>query len=106
MIFLSPFVCWPDHPEAYLESPFLPLVRTMPPVWDETRVLEGSSIGEFVAFARRSGKDWYVALLNCRKEEQSYSLELGFLGEGDYHSTLYRDTPGSPAASRVERNSR
>ena len=22
VIFTSPFICWPDHPEAYLESPF------------------------------------------------------------------------------------
>jgi alpha-glucosidase len=88
VIFTSPFICWPDHPEAYLESPFLPAIRTMPAVWDETRVLEGSAIGKFVAFARRSGNDWYVALLNCQKAKKSHSIDLSFLSDGEYLSTL------------------
>jgi alpha-glucosidase len=102
IVFTSPFICWPDHPEAYLESPFLPLIRTMPAVWDETRVLEGSEIGAFVAFARRSGRDWYVALLNCKEEQKTYSIPLAFLGEGDYEAALYRDAPGPPTSVRIE----
>lgn len=102
IVFTSPFICWPDHPEAYLESPFLPLIRTMPEVWDETRVLEDSEIGTFVAFARRSGRDWYVAVLNCQKKQKKYSIPLSFLAEGYYEATLYHDAPGPPASVRVE----
>ncbi|MCF7972566.1 MAG: glycoside hydrolase family 97 catalytic domain-containing protein, partial [Phycisphaerae bacterium] len=102
VIYTSPFICWPDHPEAYLESPFLSLVRTMPPVWDETLVLPGSTIGRFVAFARRSGRDWYVALLNCQDRQAHYELDLGFLGAGDYLAALYHDGSGSRFASRLE----
>jgi len=102
VIFTSPFICWPDHPEAYLESPFLSLIRTMPPVWDETVVLEGSAIGTFVAFARRSGTDWYVALLNCQDKETQCNLKLAFLGQGDYQATLYHDGSDSRFASRIE----
>ena len=100
--FVSPFICWPDHPEAYLESPFLPLIRTMPPVWDETRVLDGSEMGTFVAFARRSGQDWYVAVLNCREKQKTYSIPLAFLGAGDYEATLYHDAPGPRTSVRIE----
>ena len=102
IVFTSPFICWPDHPEAYLESPFLPLIRTMPAVWDETRVLEGSEIGAFVAFARRSGRDWYVAVLNCKEKQKTYSIPLAFLGEGDYEAALYHDVPGPPTSVRIE----
>ena len=102
IIFYSPFICWPDHPEAYLESPFLPLIRTMPAVWDETRVLEGSEIGTFVAFARRSGEDWYVAVLNCQEKQKTYSLPLAFLGEGDYEAALYQDEPGPHTSVKIE----
>ncbi|MHC4204451.1 MAG: glycoside hydrolase family 97 protein [Planctomycetota bacterium] len=102
IIFHSPFICWPDHPEAYLESSFLPLIRTMPAVWDETRVLEGSEIGAFISFARRSGEDWYVAVLNCREKEKTYSIPLAFLGEGDYQAALYHDAPGPRASVRIE----
>lgn len=102
VIFTSPFICWPDHPEAYLDSPFLNLVRTMPPVWDETRVLQGSAIGECVAFARRSGSDWYVGILNCRDQERPYELDLSFLADGDYQATLCHDMKGPKTASRTE----
>jgi len=102
IVFHSSFICWPDHPEAYLESPFLPLIRTMPAVWDETRVLDGSEIGAFVAFARRSGKDWYVAVLNCKDTQKTYSIPLSFLGEGEYATTLYHDAPGPPSSVRIE----
>lgn len=105
VIYVSPFICWPDHPEAYLESPFLPIIRTMPAVWNETQVLDGSVIGRFVAFARRSGKDWYVALLNCQRKEKTHAIELSFLGEGDYDSTLYYDVSASPTSIRVETGS-
>ena len=106
VIFTSPFICWPDHPEAYLESPFLPVIRTMPAVWDETRVLEGSTIGKFVAFARRSGEDWYLAVLNCQNANKIHSIDLSFLGSGEYVSTLYYDSGSTPAGIRVESGSR
>ncbi len=101
-IFTSPFICWPDHPEAYLESPFLPLIRTMPPTWDETRVLDGSAIGRTVAMARRSGQDWYVAILNCQQEPADYKLSLTFLGDGDYDAFLCRDHDGPTVAQTCE----
>lgn len=91
VIFTSPFICWPDHPEAYLESPFLPLVRTMPSVWDETRVLPGSELGGLVAMARRSGHDWFVAVINCRPVPAEFDFRLDFLGDGSYRAMLIRD---------------
>jgi alpha-glucosidase len=105
VIYTSPFICWPDHPEAYLQSPLLHLIRTMPSVWNETRVLEGSAIGKLVAYARRSNRDWYVAILNCDDQETSYELSLSFLGDGDYAATLYHDREQARAAMRIESGS-
>ena len=102
VIFTSPFICWPDHPEAYLESPLLPLIRTMPPVWDETRVLDGSAIGRTVAMARRSGEDWYVGDPELPRARADYELKLSFLGEGDYQAMLCRDADGPPSAQQIE----
>ena len=70
--------------------------------WDETRVLDGSEMGTFVAFARRSGQDWYVAVLNCREKQKTYSIPLAFLGAGDYEATLYHDAPGPRTSVRIE----
>jgi alpha-glucosidase len=74
----------------------------MPAVWDETRILEGSKIGTFVAFARRSGEDWYVAVLNCQEKQKTYSIPLAFLGEGDYEAALYQDAPGPHTSVKTE----
>ncbi|MCU0959177.1 MAG: glycoside hydrolase family 97 protein [Pirellulaceae bacterium] len=65
----SPFLCWPDHPEDYRASVFLGLVQAMPVLWDETHVLAGSEIGRRVAFARRAGREWFIAALNCDDQE-------------------------------------
>lgn len=91
VIFSSPFLCWPDNPEAYLNSPLLHFYRTAPATWDETRVLPGSAIGETVIMARRKGADWYVAALNCRPEERTLEVDLSSLDLRGKELTEYRD---------------
>jgi alpha-glucosidase len=97
VVFSSPFLCWPDNPEAYLNSPLLPFVRTVPVTWDETRVLPGSRIGDTVIMARRKATEWYVAALNCRAEQQALELDLSTLHSLGKEWTLYRDGPSGSA---------
>lgn len=68
----------------------LPIIRAIPSVWDETRVLAGSEIGSLAAIARRSGDDWFVGIINGG-EARNYELALSFLGEGTYQSLLVQD---------------
>lgn len=103
IVFSSPFLCWPDNPEAYLNSSLLQFVRTVPVTWDETRVLPGSIIGDTVIMARRKGDDWYVGVLNCRAEAQTLELDLSSLGLQGKEMTLYRDG-AEGAACRIESN--
>lgn len=91
VVFSSPFLCWPDNPEAYAASPLLSFVRSVPVTWDETRVLPESEIGRFVAMARRKGNDWYVAALNCLPETRTLRLDLSGLGLSDKPVTTYAD---------------
>ncbi len=93
VVFSSPFLCWPDNPEAYLNSPLLQFVRSVPVAWDETRVLSGSVIGDTVIFARRKGPEWYVAALNCRQVARELDIDLAGLGIEDPELILYRDGP-------------
>lgn len=97
IVFSTPFLCLPDNPEAYLNSPLLQFVRTVPVTWDETRVLPGSVIGDTVIMARRKGAAWYVAVLNCRSEPRTLELDLSALGLAGKEMTLYRDGPEGPA---------
>ncbi len=101
VVYTSPFLCWADKPDVYLESPALDLIQTMPTVWDETRVLKGSVIGELAVFARRSGEDWYVGIINGGKA-RDYDLDLAFLGSGNYQADVFADVPEKPAAFDVQ----
>jgi alpha-glucosidase len=93
VVFSTPFLCWPDNPEAYLASPLLQFARSVPVTWDETRVLPGSVIGETVIMARRKGSAWHVAALNCRAESRTLELDLSSLEPAGKELTVYRDAP-------------
>ena len=64
MVFTSPVMVYGGHPQSLLDSPAVDLIKSIPSVWDETRVLPPSAIGEAAVFARRSGERWFVGALN------------------------------------------
>lgn len=99
IVFNSPILCWADKPDVYLESPALEFIRHVPAVWDETRVLPASAIGEVAAFARRSGGDWYVGVVNGGKARE-ITIDLAFLGAGEFEADFFTDVPD--AATRLE----
>jgi alpha-glucosidase len=101
-IFTSPLLVYGAHPTSLLENPAVDLIKALPSTWDETIVLPGSRIGEVAAFARRTGTDWFIAVLNGA-EARTLRVDLKFLGAGPYRSTLVRDDPENPAAERIER---
>jgi alpha-glucosidase len=95
-LYTSPFLCWANRPEELLESPALDLIRTLPTAWDETVVLPGTTIGRFVAFARRDGDDWWVAVINASREARAYDLDLDFLPDGNWAVHAAHDVEGDP----------
>lgn len=98
----SSFVCWPDHPDDYRASPFLGLIQQLPLDWEETRVLPGSRIGSLAAFARRSGDHWYLGVLNGTERPVEWQTDLGFLADGDFIGTDYRDADPRPTGVHSE----
>ena len=83
VVFTSPFLCYADHPTNYLNNPAVDVIKAIPSTWDETLVLPGSEIGKCAAFARRSGKDWFIGVINGG-EATTLDFKLGFLGKGKY----------------------
>lgn len=92
VVLTSPYLCWADHPDNYLASAGIEVIRTLPTVWDETVVMDGSALDKLVVFARRNGKDWYVAGINgYADKKQDYELDLSFLGKGNYEAFICKD---------------
>ncbi|HEV2711329.1 MAG TPA: glycoside hydrolase family 97 catalytic domain-containing protein [Edaphobacter sp.] len=97
VIFTSPFLCFGGHPQSYLENPARDVLTAISPVWDETRVFAGSEPGKVVAEARRSGKQWFIAVINGG-EATTLDIPLTFLGSGSWESTQLRDAKDKPDA--------
>jgi len=101
VVFTSPVMVYGANPQSVLENPARDLIRTIPSVWDETVVLPPSAVGELAAFARRSGDQWFVGVLNG-PGARSLELSLGFLGKGKYRATLARDKGEDGGALEIE----
>lgn len=93
----SPLLTYAAHPKSLLENPAVELIKAVPAVWDETRVLPPSAIGEVAVLARRRGADWFIAAVNGT-DARRIDLNLDFLGGGDYEALAAADKPGEPAA--------
>jgi alpha-glucosidase len=83
-----------DYPDAYIRQPGFEFLRTVPTVWDETRVIGGAP-GEWVSIARRKGSDWFVGTITGSRSRTEL-LALDFLAEGRYSADLYGDAPDAP----------
>jgi alpha-glucosidase len=92
IVFTSPYLCYADHPTNYLNNPAVDVLKAIPPAWDETVVLPGSEIGKCAAFARRSGKRWFVGVMNGG-EATTLDFPLDFLGRGKYQMIQLGDAP-------------
>ena len=100
-IFASPLLTVAAHPQAILDNPAVDVIKSVPAVWDETIVLPDSRIGELAIFARRTGKTWFLAVMNG-PEARTIRVPLSFLGEGRYHGVLVRDNKDDAAAVVVD----
>ncbi len=79
-----------DSPESYARQPLAErLLRAVPAVWDETRLLSGEP-GRSAVFARRSGAEWYVGAA-IAGDGRAVAADLSFLPQGEWTAELYAD---------------
>jgi alpha-glucosidase len=104
-ILTSPLLVYGGHPASLLASPAVEIIKSIPSVWDETRVLPPSEIGELALFARRSGTTWFVAAMNG-PTAKSVKVPLSFLPKGTFQAIVARDNPDDAAMVMVERGPR
>ena len=93
----SPLLHFAGGYQDLVGNPSEDFLRHLPSTWDETIVLPGSEIGKTVAFARRRGEVWYIGALNGQ-DERKLSIDLAFLGEGEWQAQIFADDPANPAA--------
>jgi alpha-glucosidase len=89
VVYESPFQMVADSPDVYENAPGFDFIKLVPTAWDETRFLAGD-IGEYVAVARRKGKDWYIGAMGTEKPH-AISLAMKFLGDGKFKAKIWED---------------
>jgi len=100
-ILTSPLLVYGGHPGSFLSNPAVEMIKSIPSVWDETRVLPPSEIGELALFARRSGDRWFIAAMNG-PTARTVTLDLSFLPEASWRALIVRDNLENDAAVVVE----
>ncbi len=97
VVFTSPMQVISEDPKVLLEDPdvkpCLDVLMALPTVWDETIVLDPSSIGELALFARRKGHTWYVAGINGTSQPMAlHNIHMSFLdAEKSYQKVVLTD---------------
>jgi alpha-glucosidase len=102
VLFTSTLLVFGGHPQSFLDSPAVDVLRAIPATWDETIVLPPSEIGEVAVMARRSGRDWFLAAVNGATA-RTVRVTPSFLAAGRYTATLVRDVEADAAAVKMER---
>jgi len=102
-VFDEPLLTYGAHPTNLVANPAIEMIKSIPAVWDETRVLPMSEIGELAAMARRSGNTWFLAVLNG-PDARTVGVPLAFLGSGQYRASVVRDRKEDSAAVQTETN--
>jgi len=90
VVYESPLQMLSDSPSNYEREPeSLEFLRAVPSTWDETVPLAGR-IAEYVAVARRNGKDWYVGAMS-NWTARDLEIDLSFLPGGNFTMDAYQD---------------
>jgi alpha-glucosidase len=102
VLFTSALLVYGGHPQSFLDSPAVEILRAIPSTWDETIVLPPSAIGEVAVMARRKGHEWFLAAANGT-DARTLHVPLAFLGSGRFTALMARDEPGNAAALKMDR---
>ncbi|HTF23059.1 MAG TPA: glycoside hydrolase family 97 catalytic domain-containing protein [Candidatus Limnocylindria bacterium] len=102
-VFAAPLLTIAANPQTILNNPAVDVIKSVPPVWDETIVLPDSAIGELAAYARRKGNSWFLAVM-CGPQAKTIRVPLSFLGEAQYNGVFVHDNPTDDVKVEIEKS--
>lgn len=89
IVYSSAMLHLADSAAAYETWPGRHLLRALPTVWDESRLLAGFP-DDYAVFARRNADEWFIG--GITDEARSLSIPLSFLNQNTtYTATIFSD---------------
>lgn len=99
VVFTSPLNMLCDSPSNYMGEPeCTQFIAEVPTVWNETIALNGE-VSKYITIARRSGDDWYLGSMTDWTA-RDITVDLSFLGEGNYEMVVFKDGVNADKAGR------
>jgi alpha-glucosidase len=90
VVYESPLQMLADSPSNYKkEQETTDYITSIPVVWDDVIGIDGK-VGDFIAVARRSGKEWFIGVMTDWTP-RSLNLDLSFIPEGKYEMDIFQD---------------
>ncbi len=89
VIYESPLTVVCDHPDHILNQPGSEFLKIVPTTWDDIKFLGGYP-GDYVAIAKRSGKEWFAGIMNNSKGKE-VSIKFDFLSPGKHQIEIWTD---------------
>ena len=90
IVFDAPLAMISDRPSNYeKEQECIHFMAKIPTVWEQFVPLE-NKVSEYVSIARKNGGEWYIGGMT-NWTERELTLDLSFLGEGNYKAELFTD---------------
>lgn len=89
VIYESPLTVVCDHPDHILNQPGSEFLKIVPTTWDDIRFLAGYP-GDYVAIAKRSGKEWFAGIMNNSKGKE-VTIKFDFLSPGTHEIEIWAD---------------
>ncbi|ANQ52698.1 glycoside hydrolase family 97 protein [Flammeovirga sp. MY04] len=79
-----------DSPSNYKkEHETTSFLAQIPVTWEDTKVIS-AKVGEYLIMARKNGDQWFIGGLT-NNEEREMTIDLSFLGEGNYEVNIFQD---------------
>lgn len=91
MMIDSPLNVIATHPKDILANPAVEMIKSIPTVWDSTKVLSNSKIGSKAIYAKNSGRVWYLGGIYAEYSEHDEICLDEFLENGNYMVEMWRD---------------
>ena len=89
VIYESPLTVVCDHPKHILNQPGADFLKIVPTTWDTIHFIGGYP-GDYIALAKRSGKDWFIGVMNNSKKKE-ITIPLDFISAESSKIDIWAD---------------